>query len=171
MLVGQFMSRVFRERGEMYSMNTAKEATQAPSQPEKAKRGAYDLEKVMSTVLKTGSTRIKKSLLPIPIKGGTIKQTFVLRNVLGLHHRPAMLLITTLRDFDCESNVECGGTTANARSILGLLSIAAGYRSKLTFVFKGRDATEAMTAIQRLFDENFSEAYDDMRVVANNSSP
>jgi phosphotransferase system HPr (HPr) family protein len=46
-----------------------------------------------------------------------------------------------------------------ANSIFGLLSLAAGYDSRMTFKAAGRDATKALDAIQHLFETNFEEAY------------
>lgn len=88
-----------------------------------------------------------------------ITRALVLRNRLGLHARPAALLVKTLQDFQASVHVLCDGETANARSILGLLSLAAGYGSKLTFTASGPDAGSALEAVQHLFDTNFQEAY------------
>ena len=51
-----------------------------------------------------------------------------------------------LQDFKAQMQVVCDGEMANARSILGLLSLAAGYGSKLTFTASGPDAASAMEA-------------------------
>jgi phosphocarrier protein len=88
-----------------------------------------------------------------------ITRALVLRNRLGLHARPAALIVKTLQDFQASVDVLGDGQTANARSILGLLSLAAGYGSQLTFTASGPDAVCALEAVQRLFDTNFREAY------------
>jgi phosphotransferase system HPr (HPr) family protein len=87
------------------------------------------------------------------------RRTFVMKNVLGLHARPSSLIVKTLQGFDCQVMVECGDAAADAQSIFGLLSLAAGYDSRLTFVAAGRDATKAIEAMQRLFESNFEDAY------------
>lgn len=91
--------------------------------------------------------------------GQVLTRTLVLENRLGLHARPAALMVKRLQDFKAQMQVVCDGEMANARSILGLLSLAAGYGSKLTFTANGPDAASAMEAVQRLFDSNFEEAY------------
>jgi len=88
-----------------------------------------------------------------------VTRTLVLQNRLGLHARPSALIVKTLQPLKCEMHVHCAGETANARSILGLLSLAAGYGAKLTFSASGPDAPLAMEKIQRLFERNFEEAY------------
>src|ERR1017187_5106905 len=84
-----------------------------------------------------------------------ITETFTLRNPHGLHARPAALLVRTLMEFDCTVTVECGGYSVNGRSILGLMSLAAGYESRLTFRAEGREASRALAAVKDLFGTNF----------------
>lgn len=88
-----------------------------------------------------------------------VRKTLVLKNRRGLHCRPAALLVNTLTGFRAQATVESNGGVANARSIFELMCLAAGYGTKLTFVFTGSDADDALAAIQRLFDNNFAAAY------------
>ena len=80
------------------------------------------------------------------------------KNLHG-HARPASLLIKTISAFNCEVLVEQGECKANAKSIFGLLSLAAGYDTKLTFTAQGSDARSAIEEIRKLFEHNFTEAY------------
>lgn len=89
----------------------------------------------------------------------TIRRAFVFENFHGLHARPAALLVKTLARYDCKVAAHCHGETVNAKSILGLLGLAAGPHSKITFSATGRDSPDAMTAIERLFELRFEEAY------------
>ena len=77
----------------------------------------------------------------------------------GMHARPSALLVKTLRRFACEVEVGAGGAVANGHSILGLLSLAVGFGSKLTFVINASEAARAMAAVQQLFKTQFEEAY------------
>jgi phosphocarrier protein len=86
-------------------------------------------------------------------------ETFTLRNPHGLDARPAAFLLWTLLKFDCTVTVECGGHCVNARSILGLMSLAAGYGSRLKFMARGREASRALAAVKDLFGTNFEGAY------------
>lgn len=100
------------------------------------------------------------SRLKIPEEtSADMTQTFTLRNPHGLHARPAALLVRTLMEFDCTVTVECGGYSVNGRSILGLMSLAAGYGSRLKFMARGREATRALAAVKDLFGTNFEGAY------------
>lgn len=81
---------------------------------------------------------------PLPGRGASVTRAFVRRNPLGLHARPAALLVRTVQPLACRVMVESGGQAVDARSIWGLLALAAA---------------RAMDAIQRLFDSNFNAAY------------
>lgn len=88
-----------------------------------------------------------------------VTATVALHNPLGLHARPATLLVRTLNKFDCTVTAECGGHSTNSKSLRGLLCLAAGYKSKLTFTATGHDARQALAAVQQLFDTQFETAY------------
>ena len=91
--------------------------------------------------------------------GAALTRTFVMKSILGLHARPSSLIVKTLRTYECTMSVSCSDAMVEANSIFGLLSLAAGYDSRMTFVAAGRDATKALDAIQHLFETNFEEAY------------
>ena len=89
----------------------------------------------------------------------TLRQTFVLDLAHGLHARPCALLVKTLRPFRCRVEVQGNGQQANGKSIMGLMVLAAGKGSKLTFTMTGEDAAAAMAAVSRVFDTHFEDAY------------
>jgi phosphocarrier protein len=126
----------------------------------------------MTTMTKTNAPGAATLSPPPPVasprgekgKGGSVpagpfRRTLVLRNRLGLHHRPAMLLINTLKDFNCCVSAEVGGFAVDGRSIFGLLSLAAGPGSEFKFTAVGKDASAALDALQLLFETNFAAAY------------
>jgi len=88
-----------------------------------------------------------------------VRQTFVLNNRYGLHARPAALLSRTLRNFNCNVQACCGGELANAKSLMGLLTLAAGYGSQITFIADGPESVRAIDAIAKIFETNFRDAY------------
>lgn len=107
----------------------------------------------------TDSPSINDPLGPVQTGAAPVRQTFVLHNRHGLHCRPAALLIKKLKDFDCKVLVAGNGAVANGRSIIGLLTLAAGYGTKLTLTMTGPDAEAAMRVIRLLFENNFTDAY------------
>lgn len=76
-----------------------------------------------------------------------------------MHARPSAVLVKALARFESEVTVECHSAQVSAKSILGIMSLAAGYNSELTFQAVGRDAHKALATVQDLFETQFSEAY------------
>ena len=69
----------------------------------------------------------------------------------GLHARPAALLVKTAQTFDSEIQLECDGHCANAKSILGILSLGAQQGAVVTITAKGHGADVALRAIEYAF--------------------
>lgn len=90
-------------------------------------------------------------------KSGTIQ--IVIKNKLGLHARPAAILVKIAASFDSEINMEKDGENVNAKSLIGLLMLAADYNSTLTVTANGEDADQALEAIENLVnnDKSFLE--------------
>jgi len=80
-----------------------------------------------------------------------------IKNKLGLHARAAALLVQTVQGFSAQVKISKDGRVADARSIMGVLTLAASKGSKIQVEAKGRDAEEAMRAIERLIEKKFHE--------------
>jgi phosphocarrier protein HPr len=87
----------------------------------------------------------------------TLEQKFVVGNKLGLHARPAALLVQTANSFQSEITIQKGKQKVNAKSIMGVLMLAAGSGSIVIICIIGLDARKAMVAISKLFQQNFQE--------------
>lgn len=81
----------------------------------------------------------------------------VIQNQLGLHARPAAKFVKTVEKFHAEITVKKDSEMVNGKSIIGLLTLAAGRGTKLVIEAEGDDATEAVDAIQTLAEVNFYE--------------
>ena len=79
------------------------------------------------------------------------------RNRAGIHARPASLIAQTANKFQSEILIERNDTTVNAKSIMGVITMAAGYNTNLTVKANGPDAGEAVLAIATLFENKFEE--------------
>jgi len=82
----------------------------------------------------------------------TCEREFVVRSELGLHARPAGLFVTLADRFDAEIRVGRGGEWVDGRSVLSLLSLAAGKGTKLCVRAVGPDAREAVAALGALLE-------------------
>ena len=88
-----------------------------------------------------------------------MRRSFVVNLEHGLHARPCALLIKRLKPFRAEVLVEANREQASGHSIMGLMALAAGLGSSVTFTISGPDAPEAMLAVEHLFETQFAEAY------------
>ena len=86
-----------------------------------------------------------------------LEQKFTINNTLGLHARPAALLVQTANKFQSEITLQKGKQKVNGKSIMGVMMLAAGLGSHIIVRISGADARKAMAAISKLFQENFQE--------------
>ncbi len=76
---------------------------------------------------------------------------------MGLHARAAALLVQTVNRFSSEVKISKDSLMVDARSILGVLTLAATKGSQIVVEAAGRDAEEAVHAIERLVEKKFYE--------------
>lgn len=86
-----------------------------------------------------------------------ITEELVIVNNLGMHARPAATLVQTVLEFESDIAIQKNGREVNAKSIMGLLTLAAAQGSRVTVTCKGSDAEEAMEAVRKLFETGFGE--------------
>jgi len=85
-----------------------------------------------------------------------ISHEYVVKNKVGLHARPASLLVKKASEFKSEIEMKHGTTTANVKSILSLLSLGASKGSQININIKGDDEVEAMAAMLEILN-NFED--------------
>ncbi len=85
------------------------------------------------------------------------ESTFEITNTLGLHARPASMFVQIATSFESDIFVEKDGEVINAKSLMGLLMLSAGYGTQITVSAKGSDCCEAVKAIGELIARNFDE--------------
>lgn len=78
-------------------------------------------------------------------------------NKKGLHARASARLVEAASRFSSCITVTKDGQTVDARSIMGLMMLAASLGTDIDIVAEGPDADEAMTAILALIDAKFGE--------------
>ena len=78
-------------------------------------------------------------------------------NKLGLHARASAKLSQLAAQFPCEILLSRNGRQINAKSIMGVMMLAAGIGSKVTLETVGDQADEAMVAITALINDRFGE--------------
>ncbi len=86
-----------------------------------------------------------------------VEKILTVRNRAGIHARPASLIAQTANKFSSEIFLENHDTTLNAKSIMGVITMAAGYNTNLTLRAEGEDEADAVAAIAALFENKFEE--------------
>ncbi len=85
------------------------------------------------------------------------EKKLTIRNKLGLHARPAALFVQTANQFDADIQVTKDGESINGKSIMGIMTLAAGCGTEITVIAQGTDSQDAVLALQRLVLSNFGE--------------
>jgi phosphocarrier protein len=85
------------------------------------------------------------------------EQTINISNRAGIHARPAAMLVQTTKNFKCNIFLEKDTDKINAKSIMGIITLAAGYGTELRIVADGEDEKEAVEALVRLYNSKFEE--------------
>jgi phosphocarrier protein len=78
-------------------------------------------------------------------------------NKLGLHARAAAKLTQLAAKYQCDVSLARNGRKVNAKSIMGVMMLAAGKGSRVTLETDGPDEAEAMSAIVALIGDCFGE--------------
>jgi phosphocarrier protein len=86
-----------------------------------------------------------------------IKQTTTVINKLGLHARASAKLTKMAGSFPCEVWVSRGDRRVNAKSIMGVMMLAAGLGSEIVIETDGAQEGEAMEALLALLANKFGE--------------
>ena len=86
-----------------------------------------------------------------------IKREITIINELGIHARPAGMVANTASRFACDVKLVKDGMEVNAKSIMGIMTLAAGKGSVIEVTAKGKDEEEAVKAIEELFARKFDE--------------
>ena len=86
-----------------------------------------------------------------------IQEKIKIKNKLGIHARPATLLAQEAGKFKSEIFIAKDGIEVNAKSIMGIMMIAAEQGSVLILTVKGDDEKEAVKAIKNIFNKIFEE--------------
>jgi phosphocarrier protein HPr len=81
----------------------------------------------------------------------------VVSNKLGLHARAAAKLTRLAGQYDSEIFISRDTRRVNAKSIMGVMMLAAGLGATLEVEAQGSDAEQALGAIKELFDDKFGE--------------
>ena len=86
-----------------------------------------------------------------------IKQVATISNKLGLHARASAKLTKLAGGFACDVHLSRNGRRVNAKSIMGVMMLAAGVGTEVEVETEGVDEQAAMKAIVAMIDDKFGE--------------
>ena len=86
-----------------------------------------------------------------------ITKQVVIGNRAGIHARPAAMIVKVANKFKSDITLSKDDDEINAKSIMGIITLAATYQTVLTLKADGVDEAEAVEAISKIFENKFEE--------------
>ena len=86
-----------------------------------------------------------------------VSKEIIVTNRLGIHARPATMLVKTAAKFRSKITIKKDDLVVDAKSIMGVLILAAQKGSKIIIEADGEDENGALEAVVKLFAEGFGE--------------
>ena len=93
-----------------------------------------------------------------PTPAGPHTKELLVQNKMGIHARPAAMIVRVTNKFKSEVFVEKDEEQVNGKSIMGLMMLAAAKGTKVKFLATGPDAEQMLTELEALFARKFDEA-------------
>ena len=86
-----------------------------------------------------------------------LERELLIANKLGLHARATAKLVQVLSGFRCNATLIAKGREVNAKSIMGVMMLAAGHGTTVVLRVDGEDEAAALDAAASLFERKFDE--------------
>lgn len=86
-----------------------------------------------------------------------VSKTLKVTNEAGIHARPAAAVVETCARFKSNISFVKGDIRANAKSIMNIMLLAAEYGAEILVEAEGPDETEALSAVEKLFENRFNQ--------------
>ncbi len=86
-----------------------------------------------------------------------VSRTLTVKNRAGIHARPAAMIVKVANKFGSELFMEKDTIKINGKSIMGVITLGAGYKSEIKITCEGEDEVAMADAIEKLFDNRFEQ--------------
>ncbi len=93
-----------------------------------------------------------------PASDQKLIKELIVQNKMGIHARPAAMIVRITNKFKAEVFVEKEEEQVNGKSIMGLMMLAAAKGSVVKFIASGADAAQMLAELEALFAKKFDEA-------------
>jgi len=84
-------------------------------------------------------------------------KTVTIKNRAGIHARPAALIVNAANQYSSDIYLEKDSMRINGKSIMGIITLGASYKSEIVILADGPDEEDAVEAIVALFENRFEE--------------
>ncbi|MEG1447992.1 MAG: HPr family phosphocarrier protein [Oscillospiraceae bacterium] len=81
--------------------------------------------------------------------------SYTIKDELGIHARPAGLLVKFVSGFNSDVNIKVGDKTANAKKLFAVMGLSAKVGDTITISVSGDDEEDVAERIQKFCEENF----------------
>lgn len=86
-----------------------------------------------------------------------VSKELTVLNRAGIHARPAAMIVKVANKFKSELFMNKEDMKINGKSIMGVITLGAGYKSKILISCEGEDEQDMADAIEKLFENRFEE--------------
>ncbi|MBE6903467.1 MAG: HPr family phosphocarrier protein [Ruminococcaceae bacterium] len=86
-----------------------------------------------------------------------VSKNVVVKNIVGLHARPATFFIQKANEFKASIWVDKDNSRVNAKSLLGILSLGITKDTEITIIADGADEVVAVDSLINLIEKNFAD--------------
>ena len=80
--------------------------------------------------------------------------TYTVKDAVGIHARPAGLIVTLAKNYDSDIIIEKGGKGVSAKKLMALMSLGVKCGETVIVCVEGNDEAAASTAIEEFFKTN-----------------
>ncbi len=79
---------------------------------------------------------------------------YIITDEIGIHARPAGLLVKAVSQYDCNVTIKRGEQEGNAKSIISIMTLGVKKGDEVTFLVDGTDEAEASETLRVFLNEN-----------------
>lgn len=79
---------------------------------------------------------------------------YVIKDPIGIHARPAGMLVKEAKKYSCNLSLECNGKKADLKKIMVLMSLGVKCGNKVTVTADGENAETVIEDLKRYFEQN-----------------
>ncbi len=86
-----------------------------------------------------------------------VSKVLTVRNRAGIHARPAAMIVKVANKFKSDFYMEKDDIKINGKSIIGVITLGAGFKSEIKISCEGEDETQMAEALEQLFENRFEQ--------------